>query len=45
LIIVSEECADINGNNRRIVVELEEDSAPYGLALTETKIFWTDWKR
>ena len=38
------ECIGINLSNRHPIVEMSSNEMPYGLALTENKIFWTDWK-
>lgn len=32
------------GSNRRPVIELK-NSFPYGLALTNDYVYWTDWKK
>jgi len=39
------ECIGVNGAGRRILVELPQGSMPYGLALTQDSIVWTDWNR
>eukprot|EP00095_Tigriopus_kingsejongensis_P011902 maker-scaffold111_size354240-snap-gene-1.11 protein:Tk11902 transcript:maker-scaffold111_size354240-snap-gene-1.11-mRNA-1 annotation:"low-density lipoprotein receptor-related protein 6-like" len=38
------ECMEMyGGSSRRPVVQLE-NSAPYGLTLTKSHVYWTDWK-
>ena len=38
------DCIDTNGAGRRMVIGLSEGDFPYGLAMTENNIFWTDWR-
>ena len=37
-------CIDLNGSNRRTIVELESGSKPYGITMAKNNIFWTDWR-
>ncbi len=30
---------------RRPILTLEKSSLPYGLTLTESNLYWTDWKK
>ena len=39
------DCIGVNGGGRRTVVELPEGDFPYGIAINENSILWTDWKR
>ena len=33
------------GGNRRTIVSLDGKSLPYGLALTASNVYWTDWNK
>jgi len=39
------DCIGANGSGRRTVVELPNGSYPYGIAITDSSILWTDWRR
>ena len=39
------DCIGANGSGRRTVVELSNGDYPYGIAITENSIIWTDWRR
>jgi hypothetical protein len=39
------ECISINWSNRYPIIELSTSELPYGLTLTQNKIYWTDWKK
>jgi len=39
------DCIGANGSARRTVIELSIGDYPYGIAITESSILWTDWKR
>jgi hypothetical protein len=39
------DCIGAGGSGRRTVLELTEAEYPYGLAITENTILWTDWNR
>ncbi len=39
------DCIGANGSGRRTVVELSHGDYPYGIAITENSIIWTDWRR
>ena len=39
------DCIGANGSGRRTVIELSIGDYPYGIAITESSILWTDWKR
>jgi hypothetical protein len=34
----------LSWSNRRPVVELSISELPYGLTVTQSRIYWTDWK-
>lgn len=37
------ESCDFEGNFRKTIIQLREEH-PYGIFVTSTKIYWTDWK-
>jgi hypothetical protein len=39
------DCIGAGGSGRKTVLELTEAEYPYGLAITENTILWTDWNR
>ena len=39
------ECMDLNGGNRRPVINFDENQHPYGVTLTKNHVYWTDWKK
>jgi len=39
------DCIGVNGGGRRTIIELDEFSVPYGIAISENNIMWTDWKK
>lgn len=38
------ESCDFQGNFRKKVIEFRDEEHPYGITVTNTKIYWTDWK-
>lgn len=38
------ESCDFEGNFRKTVIEFKAEEHPYGITVTNTKIYWTDWK-
>lgn len=38
------ESCSFDGNFRKIVVEFRDDEHPYGIFVTNHKLYWTDWK-
>lgn len=38
------ESCDFEGNFRKTVIDFRDDEHPYGITVTNTKIYWTDWK-
>ena len=39
------ECINMDGSNRKPIVELRAGSKPYGISLSDKQVFWTDWNR
>ena len=37
------EKSDLNGNSRRVVAYLDEGAHPFGIAISTTLIYWSDW--
>lgn len=38
------ESCNFDGNDRKTVIEFRDEEHPYGIFVTNTKIYWTDWK-
>ena len=39
------ECINLDGSNRKPIVELQVGSKPYGISISDKQVFWTDWNR
>ena len=39
------ECMGIYGGGRHTIVQMGANEMPYGLTLTQTDIYWTDWRK
>ena len=38
------ECININYSKRHTIIELSSNEQPYGLTITQSRVYWTDWK-
>ena len=39
------DCIDFDGRHRKTLLMLDSNDQPYGLTLTGSSVYWTDWKK